>query len=132
MQQRGPSSEEELALLYPNYTDDDFTWEAFGNCSTDIIDRLVMKWFPEKPAKQGLVHDIWARHPIRQQQGKVMYLIYKIVIVVLSTTHLMSHASHISIALSALKSLYISHLIFSFSSAAYLSHPISPSRLLVL
>ena len=70
--QQGSSTEEELAVLYPNYTDEGFTWEAFGNCSEVIITGIEAEWFPTSFIKRGKVHDIWARHPIRQQQGKVM------------------------------------------------------------
>ena len=70
--QQSSSTEEELALLYPNYTDDGFTWEAFGNCSEDDIKDIKREWFPSSAVKRGRVTDIWARHPIRQQQGKVM------------------------------------------------------------
>ena len=78
------STEEELGKLYPKYTDEGFTWKAFGNCSPNIIDRLVTKWFSDNPVKQGQVHDIWARHPIRQQPGKVMQ--HQVVIYFLSVT----------------------------------------------
>ena len=70
--QQSSSTEEELALLYPNYTDDGFTWDDLGNCSDENISDIEKEWFPTSAVKRGKVHGIWARHPIRQQQGKVM------------------------------------------------------------
>ena len=70
--QQGSSTEEELASLKPGFTDDGFTWIAFGNCSEDDIKDIKREWFPNSAVKRGRVTDIWSRHPIRQQQGKVM------------------------------------------------------------
>jgi hypothetical protein len=70
--QQSSSTEGELALLYRNYTDDDFTWDDFGRCSSTNITDIENEWFPDSAIKRGKVHGIWARHPIRQEQGKVM------------------------------------------------------------
>lgn len=67
------STEEELTLLKPNYTDE-ISWIAIGNCNEVIITGIEAEWFPTSFIKRAKLHDIWARHPIRQQQqqGKVM------------------------------------------------------------
>jgi hypothetical protein len=70
--QQEPSTVEDLESLYPNYMDGGLTWLIFGNCSEDIIRDIEKQWFPTNVVKRALVHDIWVRHPRRQQQGKVM------------------------------------------------------------
>ena len=82
--QQQPSTEEELGKLYPKYTDEGFTWEAFGNCSEVIITGIEAEWFPDSAAKRIKLESIWVRHPIRQQPGKVMQ--HQVVIYFLSVT----------------------------------------------
>ena len=68
--QQGSSTEEELALLKSNYTDDGLTWDDFGLCSETNITDLENEWFCNSAPKRVKLHSIWVRHPIRQQQGK--------------------------------------------------------------
>ena len=60
------STVDELNLLYPNWSDDDFTWTAFGGCTQTDLDGLKMEWFPTNAKRRGKVQDIWNRHPLRQ------------------------------------------------------------------
>jgi hypothetical protein len=69
--QQEPSTEEELYSLKPGFTDE-ISWIAFGNCSQENINDIEREWFPNSTIKRVKVHDIWARHPIRQQQGNVI------------------------------------------------------------
>jgi hypothetical protein len=65
------SSEGDLEELKPDFTAQ-FTWQDFGSCSAENIDDLERDWFPNDPIRRTQLHDLWVRHPLRQQQGKVM------------------------------------------------------------
>lgn len=61
------STVEDLNRLYPNWSDDEFTWTAFGGCTQEILNDLMKDWFPTNAKSRAKLQDIWNRHSLRQQ-----------------------------------------------------------------
>jgi len=48
-------------------TEDEISWNQFGDFSKEVAFRLASDWFPNSSAKEGQLQSCWVNHPKRTQ-----------------------------------------------------------------
>jgi hypothetical protein len=75
------STEQDMDDLFGEYDwrVEEMTWDVFGGCTQQVLDRLMVMWF-DNPVKQARLQNLWDRHPWRKR-GIIVVLISSLCVI---------------------------------------------------